>query len=112
RYHDVDPAMKAFGGRVVVTLNDGSVVEDEIAVADAHPMGRRPFQRAQYVEKLHTLADGTVDETEIQRFLDVVGRLPTLGPKELAGLSLSVDSARLGQPAAAGVFDWRGSENG
>jgi 2-methylcitrate dehydratase len=31
RYHETDPSNKAFGGRVVVTLDDGSVVEDEIA---------------------------------------------------------------------------------
>src|SRR5690606_7172769 len=34
RYHSHDPKEKAFGGRVVVTLQDGSVIEDELAVAD------------------------------------------------------------------------------
>src|SRR6201986_897351 len=38
RYHSHDPKEKAFGGRVVITLKDGSVISDEIAVADAHPL--------------------------------------------------------------------------
>src|SRR5690625_2921350 len=42
RYHAQDPAVKAFGGRVVITFDDGSTLEDEIAVADAHPLGARP----------------------------------------------------------------------
>ena len=41
RYHSHDPKEKAFGGRVVVTFKDGSVISDEIAVADAHPLGAR-----------------------------------------------------------------------
>ena len=34
---------EAFGGRAVFTFADGTVLEDEIAVADAHPLGARPF---------------------------------------------------------------------
>ena len=33
-------------------------IVDEIAVADAHPLGARPFAREQYVHKFRTLADG------------------------------------------------------
>ena len=39
-----------------------------IAVADAHPLGARPFARKQYEEKFTTLADGVVDPAEQQRF--------------------------------------------
>ena len=39
RYHSADPREKAFGGRVVITLEDGTVIEDSLAVADAHPLG-------------------------------------------------------------------------
>src|SRR5205085_2756535 len=55
RYHAVDPRERAFGGRVVITLDDGRVIEDALAVANAHPMGARPFGRRQYVEKFRTL---------------------------------------------------------
>ena len=40
RYHSLDIAEKAFGGSVEITLTDGTVITDEIAVADAHPLGR------------------------------------------------------------------------
>ena len=37
RYHDPDPAKRSFGGRVEITLLDGTVITEEITVADAHP---------------------------------------------------------------------------
>lgn len=43
RYHSTDPAEKAFGARAEVTLKSGEVIVDEIAVADAHPLGARPL---------------------------------------------------------------------
>src|SRR6478735_7921758 len=88
RYHSTDPAEKAFGGRVVITTTTGEVVEAEIAVADAHPLGARPFARAQYVAKFRTLAEGVLDGAEIERFLDVAQRLPSLTAEELAGLTV------------------------
>src|SRR5699024_1559555 len=42
RYHSIDPNEKAFGGRVEIEFEDGSTLVDEIAVADAHPLGARP----------------------------------------------------------------------
>ena len=36
-----------------VTLKSGEVIVDEIAVADAHPLGARPFEREQYMAKFH-----------------------------------------------------------
>lgn len=42
RYHSRDPKMKAFGGHVTVVLEDSDTISDEIAVADAHPLGARP----------------------------------------------------------------------
>jgi 2-methylcitrate dehydratase len=106
RYHSRDPKEKAFGGRVVVTLHDGSIVEDELAVADAHPLGARPFGREQYIAKFRTLADGTVASPEQERFLDLVERLPKLKPDELCGLTFTVDPSLLGSTKATGIFDW------
>ena len=88
RYHSSDPAEKAFGGRVEITLTDGSRIVEEIAVADAHPLGARPFGREQYVAKFRMLADGVLEPAEIERFLDVAQRLPELGAGELGGLTV------------------------
>jgi 2-methylcitrate dehydratase len=107
RYHSSAPGEKAFGGRVVVTLKDGSVIEDELAIADAHPLGARPFKRPDYINKFRTLTDGIVDVSEQNRFIAAVERLTSLKPDELDGLNFSVVPDRLGAPAASGIFDWK-----
>lgn len=105
RYHSNDPAEKAFGGSIEVTFTDGTVYRDSIAVADAHPLGARPFAREDYIGKLRTLADGIVPEPEIARFLDVAQRLPELRADELAGLTFTVsDDVRAAAPAPAGLL--------
>ncbi|GAA4982553.1 MmgE/PrpD family protein [Kineococcus glutinatus] len=102
RYHSTDPAEKAFGGRVTITLDDGTVVEDEIAVADAHPLGARPFARPQYVEKFRALAEGVVEPAEQDRFLATVEELPDLPAGQLHRLTVEVPAERLGDPADTG----------
>ena len=91
RYHSNDIAEKAFGGRVEIELVDGSRVIEEIAVADAHPLGARPFGREQYVQKFRTLAGGVLAADEIERFLDTVQSLPSL--TDLSGLNVNGDFA-------------------
>ncbi|MFI6642938.1 MmgE/PrpD family protein [Streptomyces sp. NPDC050504] len=93
RYHDPDPALRAFGGRAVVTLQDGAVVEDELAVADAHPAGARPFDRPAYTAKFRTLTGGLVAPAEQDRFLATAEHLAELGPADLDGLFPAVDTA-------------------
>jgi 2-methylcitrate dehydratase len=89
RYHSLDPDGQAFGGRVEITMADGSRVVEEIAVADAHPRGAHPFGRDDYVNKFRTLAAHALEASEIERFLDVAQRLPELTAEELSGLSFS-----------------------
>ncbi|MFJ2352963.1 MmgE/PrpD family protein [Glutamicibacter sp. NPDC087673] len=96
RYHSLDIAEKAFGGSVEITLNDGTVITDEIAVADAHPLGARPFAREQYINKFRTLATGLVDDAEIDRFIAAAQNLENLAAGELDQLNIA---------AAAGVID-------
>ena len=96
RYHSIDPAEKAFGGRVVITLIDGTTIVDEIAVADAHPLGARPFAREHYNAKFRALAAGILEPTEIERFLELVQRLPELGSEELGGLTVTARPGLLG----------------
>ncbi len=109
RYHSHDPREKAFGGRVTVTLQNGHVIEDELAIADAHPLGARPFGRTQYIAKFHSLAEGIISAAEQDRFLGTVERLPRLKADDLAGLTFSVDPALLGSTQRTGIFDWRGN---
>ena len=105
RYHSEDPAEKAFGGRMEITLTDGRTLTEEIAMADAHPLGARPFAREQYVAKFHSLADGVADPAEISRFLEVVARTGELAPEELFGLTVTAAPGLLGRvPSPQGLF--------
>ncbi|RAJ45368.1 2-methylcitrate dehydratase [Kitasatospora sp. SolWspMP-SS2h] len=92
RYHDPDPERRAFGGRVVITLDDGSVVEDELGVADAHPAGARPFDRPAYQGKFRTLAEGVVSPADQDRFLAAAAGLAELGAADLGELFPAVDT--------------------
>ncbi|MGY0500278.1 2-methylcitrate dehydratase PrpD [Nocardia sp. FBN12] len=90
RYHSPDPTEKAFGARAEIRLRNGDVIVDELAVADAHPLGARPFARDQYIEKFCTLAEGVIDPAEQDRFLDAVQRTADLKSGELGQLTFTV----------------------
>ncbi|MHA7648362.1 2-methylcitrate dehydratase PrpD [Mycobacterium sp. ML4] len=95
RYHSPDPTEKAFGARAEVTMEGGRVFVDEISVADAHPLGARPFEREQYMAKFTGLAGGVIDDAEQQRFLSVVQGLPTMTAGTLGALNPLVDPSVL-----------------
>ena len=90
RYHAPDPNEKAFGARAEITLKDGTVLVDELAVADAHPLGARPFAREQYENKFRTLAEGVVDDAEQERFLEAARNAADLAPGDLDQLNFAV----------------------
>jgi 2-methylcitrate dehydratase len=105
RYHSLDPAEKAFGGRVEIVLTDGTTIVDEIAVADAHPLGARPFAREDYIGKFRTLAADVLEPEEIERFLELVQRLPELTAEELGGLTIQAAPGVLASvPSPKGLF--------
>ena len=97
RYHSVDPAIKAFGGRVTITMQDGRVIEDELAVANAHPLGATPWKRDSYIAKFRVLTGDVLEPKEAERFLDLVQRLPALGTDELLRLNVAVPPTSLGR---------------
>ncbi len=105
RYHSDDPAEKAFGGRVEIRLTDGSTIVDEIAVADAHPLGARPFAREDYIRKFRILAEPVLTPEEIERFLELAQRLPELTADEVRQLTIVAKPGVLaGAPAPKGLF--------
>jgi len=103
RYRATDPNELAFGGRVEVIMKDGTRLVDEMAVANAHPLGAKPFARADYIRKFRTLTEGIVPTREANRFLEVVQDLPRLksGELDLLGVSIPAASLAAGKP---GIF--------
>ncbi len=90
KYHDPDPKNKCFGGKVIITMKDGNKIEDEIEIADAHPYGRKPFKRSDYVEKFLSLTDGLISKKENKKFLNLVQNLKSLKAKDLKNLNIEV----------------------
>lgn len=103
RYHAKGEDM-AYGGEVIITMEDGSTLVDALGVADAHPNGARPFNRPNYIEKFRTLCDGIVSKAEQDRFLDLVERLPSLTAAEVRQLNFVVGEDQLGPDAPSGIF--------
>ena len=106
RYHSADPREKAFGGWVEIRFKDGTILTDELAVANAHTLGATPWVRNDYVGKFSELASTAASEIERQRFLKAVSRLPELKPDELPGLNVVADSIELKHKTrdARGIF--------
>ncbi|MDN5759066.1 MAG: MmgE/PrpD family protein, partial [Tomitella sp.] len=102
RYHSTDPNEKAFGARAEITLKNGETIVDELAVADAHPLGARPFARDQYIAKFRALAEGVIEPAEQDRFLAAAEGAADLGPGELDQLTLAVPDDVLAQAPATG----------
>jgi len=95
RYHTLDINEKAFGARVEITLADGTTLIDEMAVANAHPLGAKPFERDDYIGKFLALTDGIISTRESNRFLEAVQDLPKLAAGELAALNVALPAGKL-----------------
>ena len=105
-YHDPDPNKRAFGGRLEITLTSGEKISDELAVANAHPLGKRPLQRPQYVMKFKNLTADIISSAEQNRFIKLVENLENLDSTEVGQLNISVDklSAENAIPDRQGIF--------
>jgi 2-methylcitrate dehydratase len=68
---------------------------DEIAVADAHPFGAKPFGRADYIRKFKTLTEDLISPEKSGRFIDAAQRLSELRPDELNNLNVVLPPGRL-----------------
>ena len=77
---------------MIATLDD----QTRKSLADAHPLGARPFARENYIAKFRMLAEPVLEPAEIERFLELVQRLPELTASEVGELSII---------AKAGVID-------
>ena len=103
RYHTRDPALKAFGGRIIIRLEDGAEIADELALANAHSLGATPWKRPDYIRKFNTLTEGLLEPAEAERFLDSAQRLPELKQGELHLLNVEAPAGALSK-GPPGIF--------
>ena len=103
-YHDQDPNVQAYGGRMIVTLADATEVADEKTRANAHPGGDTPWQRADYEAKLADYTKDLVSDDERARFIAAVDGMDRMSGDELATINLIVDTGRLEAPDTRGIY--------
>jgi 2-methylcitrate dehydratase len=95
RYRSIDPNELSFGGRVEIFMRDGSRLVDEMAVANAHPLGARPFGRDDYIGKFLTLTEGIISRREASRFLEAAQSVASLPAGELHQLNVALPTGTL-----------------
>lgn len=105
RYLSEDTDESAFGGRAVINLDDGTSIVEEIAFADAHPRGARPFTQERYIEKYRTLATDVLVPGEVDRFVAAALRLPVMTAEEFGQLTFIAHPEGLsGASPTSGLF--------
>jgi 2-methylcitrate dehydratase len=104
RYHSTDPQQQAFGGKMIITFSDGSKIEAEKAVANAHVYGASPWGRAEYVEKLRDLTGGLCTASEQDRLIGAVEDLQNASGADLRGLTAQLDAGTLKDAASKGIY--------
>ena len=95
KYHDPNPKNKSFGAKVIVTLNNGKKITEELERADAHPYGARPFKRENYIKKFKILTDEILSKKESERFLKTVQNLKYLKNGQLNKLNIEVSNKKI-----------------
>jgi 2-methylcitrate dehydratase len=95
RYRATDPNELSFGGRVEIFLRDGTKIDDELAVANAHTLGAKPFGRDDYIRKFQILTDGIISARESNRFLEAAQDLAKLPAGELHRLNVALPNGTL-----------------
>jgi 2-methylcitrate dehydratase len=103
RYRATDPNELAFGARIEIIMKDGSTLIDEMAVANAHPNGAKPFSRPDYIRKFQILTEGIISTRESNRFLAAAQDVAKLPAGELYQLNVALSAGTLvvGKP---GIF--------
>ena len=104
KYHDPSPKKKSFGAKVVVTLNSGKKIIEQLDKADAHPFGSRPFERKNYINKFITLTKNIISKKESDRFLKTVQKLKKLKSGQLYNLNIKIKSSALKKNNKKGIF--------
>tara|TARA_Y100001970_G_scaffold276657_1_gene379675 strand:- start:1987 stop:3489 length:1503 start_codon:yes stop_codon:yes gene_type:complete len=104
KYHDPDPKKKSFGAKVVVTMNNGKKIIEQLDKADAHPYGARPFKRIDYINKFLTLTKSIISKKESNRFLNIVQNLKKLKSGQLNKLNIEVKKTQVKRNLKKAIF--------
>tara|TARA_Y100000591_G_scaffold126798_1_gene108613 strand:+ start:100 stop:1602 length:1503 start_codon:yes stop_codon:yes gene_type:complete len=104
KYHDPNPRNKCFGAKVIITLNNGKKLTQQLERADAHPYGARPFKRQNYIKKFKTLTDKIISRKESERFLNEVQNLKKLKSGQLDKLNIEINNKKVKRDKRKSIF--------
>ena len=85
-------------------MQDGKSFVEEINVADAHPAGKKPFGRNEYINKFVKLTEGIIAKKESDSFLKLVQKLKVLKSKDLKNLNIQIKPNLIKKKAKKGIF--------
>ena len=94
-YDEPNPLKKAQGAEVEIILNNGEKIVDQLEFANAHPSGKTPFKRAEYIKKMEPLFENMVNNKEQKKFLDLINNLENLSCDELNQLNVICDENKI-----------------
>ncbi|RAP32423.1 2-methylcitrate dehydratase [Candidatus Marinamargulisbacteria bacterium SCGC AG-414-C22] len=103
-YHHQNAQKKKFGGVVEILLTSNKIIRKKIDVAHAHPNGKKPFLRADYIKKFNYLTQELVSEHISTDFLSKISHLQFLESNQLACLSLACHSNYIKSNVKKGLF--------
>ena len=95
---------KSFGAKVIVTMNNGKKISYQLERADAHPYGKRPFRRKNYISKFKILTKKIISSKESARFIKIVQNLKKLKKGQLNKLNIEINTKYLKTNNKKGIF--------
>ena len=104
KYHDSNPKNKSFGAKVIITMNNGKKISEQLERADAHTYGSRPFKRKDYIKKFKSLTDNIISRKESLRFIKTVQNLKKIKKGQLTKLNIEVSKKYLKKNSKIGIF--------
>ena len=87
-YDEPNPLKKAQGAKVEIELMNGLKIIDQLEFANAHPNGKTPFGREEYINKMKILTNNIIHRQEENRFLNLIGNLEKLKSNEVKTLNI------------------------
>ena len=94
-YDEPDPLKKAQGAEVEIILNNGEKIVDSLEFANAHPGGKTPFGRPEYIKKMEPLFKNMVNKKEEKKFLDLINNLKNLSSDDVKKLNIMCDENKI-----------------
>ena len=104
KYHDPNPKNKCFGAQVIITLNNDRKISEKLERADAHPYGKRPFKRENYIKKFKLLTNKIISKKESDRFLENVQNLKKLKNGQLEKLNIEISNKKIKKNKRISIF--------